>query len=250
MRQQLVMGNWKMNGSKDMVVDLLKKLITNYPKYTSSSCAVFPPAIYLAAVSAILKDTPILWGAQNIYSQDSGAFTGEHSAPMLKEYGCQYVLVGHSERRLLFQEEINFVADKFHHAKDHDIIPVLCVGETLGEREKGLTEQVLAQQIRSVFRDAVSDFAQCVIAYEPVWAIGTGKTATPEEAQAVHAYIRGLIAAYNNDHAQALPIVYGGSVNEKNARALFAMPDIDGGLVGGASLQAEQFLEILTCINS
>jgi triosephosphate isomerase len=244
MRQQLVMGNWKMNGSKDMVINLLKKLITDYPKYTSSSCAVFPPAIYLAAVSEILKDTPILWGAQNVYSQDSGAFTGEHSAPMLKEYGCQYVLVGHSERRLLFQEEINFVADKFHHAKDHDIIPVLCVGETLGEREKGLTEQVLAQQIRSVFRDAVSDFARCVIAYEPVWAIGTGKTATPEMAQQVHAVIRAALARADTTAATTIRILYGGSMKPDNAKELLAMADIDGGLIGGASLEAADFLAI------
>ena len=168
---------------------------------------------------------------------------------MLKEFNCEYVLVGHSERRHYFKEDENFVAQKFHHVKEHGMIPVLCVGETLKEREEGQTEQVIAKQLLAVKEKAENCFSDCVVAYEPVWAIGTGKTASPEQAQEVHQYIRNLVAKVNTSDADRLSILYGGSVNENNALELFAMPDVDGGLVGGASLNAKQFLEIVKCIN-
>lgn len=249
MRQQLVMGNWKMNGTRATIHSLLNELKLIFPTDITCGCVVFPPSIYLPLVHDLLENTPIQWGAQNVFSKNNGAYTGEHAAPMLKDYDCSYVLVGHSERRQIFHEDVKFVAEKFHQVKDHDMIPVLCVGETLAEREKGLTESVLESQISAVFRDSLTDFQQCVVAYEPVWAIGTGKTASPEEAEAVHAFIRTMIAKHNPDDAKSLPIIYGGSVNENNARALFSMPNVDGGLVGGASLQAQQFLEIVKCIN-
>lgn len=248
MRTTWVMGNWKMNGSKAGVEALLTALVRSFPD-TQASCVVFPPAIYLPLVQSLLSGSRIAWGAQNVFTKDEGAYTGEHAVSMFLDYGCRYVLVGHSERRQIFQESEKFIAEKFHQVKEHDMIPVLCVGETLEEREKGLTEQVLERQIRAVFSDSETDFKRCVIAYEPVWAIGTGKTATPEQAEEVHVFIRDIVSRVNSQDALSLPILYGGSVNEKNARALFSMPNIDGGLVGGASLQAESFLEIVKCTN-
>ncbi len=250
MRQQLVMGNWKMNGSRASIHALLDALLADFPKETQEvpQVVVFPPAIYIPEVAEKLRGTPIQWGAQNVYFESSGAYTGELSAEMLKDYGCTYVLVGHSERRILFHEDEKCVAKKFHHVKEHDMIPVLCVGETESARENGLTMSVLQTQLQAIGRDGQYDFDGAVVAYEPVWAIGTGKTATPEDAAAVQANIRNLIAEWSPDSARALPIVYGGSVNDKTAPALFARPEIDGGLVGGASLKAKQFLDILTCI--
>ena len=249
MRQNIVMGNWKMNGSKERITALLKDVLTHLPKQTNIDCVVFPPVIYLPLVQTLLDKTTISIGAQNVYPKEAGAFTGEFSAPMLREYGCSYVLVGHSERRHMFKEDEKFVAEKFHHVKDHDMIPVLCVGETLEEREQGLTEHILTQQLLAVTHNANHVFQNCIIAYEPVWAIGTGQTASPDQAQMIHAFIRGLIAKIDVNAANQVPILYGGSVNEKNASSLFAMPDVDGGLVGGASLNAQQFVEILKCIN-
>ncbi|WP_133127582.1 triose-phosphate isomerase [Legionella nagasakiensis] len=249
MRQRYVMGNWKMNGRLSQVRDLLQDLLESFLEKRNVQCAVFPPAIYLPLVRELLSKSIISWGAQNVYPQDFGAYTGELSAPMLVDYDCRYVLVGHSERRHLFHENENFIAEKFHHVKVHDMIPVLCVGETLDERQQGLTEEVLSRQLLAVAQ-LDNDFMQnCIVAYEPVWAIGTGQTATPEQAQEAHAFIRAQIAAFNQECAQKLPILYGGSVNEKNAQALFAMPDVDGGLIGGASLNAQQFVEIVKCIN-
>ncbi len=248
MRTTWVMGNWKMNGSKEAVHQLLRTLSNSFPD-TQSKCVVFPPSIYLPLTQSLLSNTVIGWGAQNVFTKDQGAYTGEHAASMLSDYGCRYVLVGHSERRQYFHESEKFVAEKFHQVKEHDMIPVLCVGETLDEREKGLTRQVLERQIRAVLRDSETDFKRCIIAYEPVWAIGTGKTAMPEQAEEVHVFIRDFISHVNSEDALVLPIIYGGSVNEKNARALFSMPNIDGGLVGGASLQADSFLEIVKCTN-
>lgn len=278
MRPQFVMGNWKMNGCLTTIRSLLAEVqaglegdlcsavesgaarteVTQLTRVevvggqqTLPGCVVFPPALYLAEVSDLLQDsTNIAWGAQNVYPKEAGAFTGEVSAAMLRDYGCRFVLVGHSERRSLFHEDENFVAEKFHHVKDHDMIPVLCVGEHLSEREKGLTEQVVARQLQAVASQGAHVFRDCVIAYEPVWAIGTGKTATPEQAQSVHQFIRNFVAQINAEDAAVVPILYGGSVNEGNARSLFSQPDIDGGLVGGASLNAKQFLEIVKCINS
>ncbi|MDF1678361.1 MAG: triose-phosphate isomerase [Legionellaceae bacterium] len=250
MRQQLVMGNWKMNGSRASIRALLDELLLNYPADTTHmpEVVVFPPAIYIPEVAERLKDSSIKWGAQTVYSEDKGAYTGELSPLMLKDYGCSYVLVGHSERRALFHESEKCVAKKFHRVKEHDMIPVLCVGETEKEREKGLTMSVLEAQLRTVSRDGAGDFKACIIAYEPVWAIGTGKTATPSDAAAVQANIREIVESLAPGDADSVPIVYGGSVNEATAEALFAMPEIDGGLVGGASLNAKQFLDIVTCI--
>ena len=250
MRQQLVMGNWKMNGSRETIRVLLGEMIQHFPLEVAVApeVVVFPPAIYIPEVSTRLKDSSIKWGAQTVYFEDKGAYTGELSPLMLKDYGCSYVLVGHSERRALFHEDEKCVAKKFHRVKEHDMIPVLCVGETALEREQGLTMSVLEAQLRAVSRDGSGDFEACVVAYEPVWAIGTGLTATPEDAAKVQASIREIIAKLAPKDAGTLPIVYGGSVNEKTAGALFAMPDIDGGLVGGASLNAKQFLDIVTCI--
>ena len=249
MRQKFVMGNWKMNGSVPTTTALLTDLLNSLPTKRSASVVVIPPSIYLPLAQSLIGEHHIGIGAQNVYPKDAGAFTGELSAPMLNDYGCQYVLVGHSERRNLFHEDEKFVAEKFHHVKEHGMIPVLCVGETLAERENGLTEAVLTKQLLAVTGDSTRVFQQCVIAYEPVWAIGTGKTATPEQAEAVHVFIRHFVAKVNEQDADRLSIVYGGSVNEKNAATLFAMPNVDGGLVGGASLNAQQFVEIVKCIN-
>ncbi len=248
MRHKIVMGNWKMNGRLDQVGNLLQGILDNLPDSLGAECVVLPPAIYLPVVRDTLAGSLIRWGAQNVYPLDAGAYTGELSGPMLNDYDCCYVLVGHSERRHLFHENEKFVADKFHHVKEHDMIPVLCVGETLEEREQGLTEQVLSKQLLAVAEVGSHVFKDCVVAYEPVWAIGTGHTATPEQAQQAHAFIRGLVAELDLDDARNLSILYGGSVNEKNALSLFSMPDVDGGLVGGASLDARQFVEVVKCI--
>jgi triosephosphate isomerase len=248
MRQKFIMGNWKMNGSEQDSSLLLHSLLEQRSE-TKATCVVFPPSILLHLAKEKLQNSSIAWGAQNVYPQDAGAYTGEISGPMLKEFGCRFVLVGHSERRHILHESEKFVAEKFHHVKDHDMIPVLCVGETQEERSNGLTEEILSQQLLAVTELGANFFQKCIVAYEPVWAIGTGQTASPEQAQEAHKFIRTLVAGFDQDAAKSLPIVYGGSVNEKNAASLFAMPDIDGGLVGGASLKAQQFLEIVKCIN-
>jgi triosephosphate isomerase (TIM) len=249
MRKKIIAGNWKMNGRLASIELLLKELCESLPKETAGTCIVLPPAIYIPMVSSYLAGQSIQWGAQNVYPKDAGAFTGELSAPMLQDYRCGYVLVGHSERRSLFAESEKFIADKFHHVKEHDMIPILCVGETLKEREEGRTEHVIESQLRAVAEHGHHAFSNCIIAYEPVWAIGTGLTATPEQVQSVHAMIRAVIAESSENDAKTVSLLYGGSVNEKNAEALFAMPDVDGGLIGGASLNARQFVEIVKCIN-
>lgn len=238
-----------MNGQIDQIKSLLQQILEQIDRQEKAECVVMPPSIYLPLVKEYLSNSVIKWGAQNVYPQDAGAFTGELSAPMLRDYNCSYILVGHSERRRLFGEDEKFVADKFHHVKEHGMIPVLCVGETLKEREQGLTEQVLARQMLAVADNDAHCFKGCVIAYEPVWAIGTGQTASPQQVQEVHASIRTLVSGFDCDDASHLSILYGGSVNEKNAASLFAMPDVDGVLVGGASLSAKQFVEIVKCIN-
>lgn len=249
MRQRWVMGNWKMNGCKKSIQDLLHALESNIPTPLQKQTVVFPPSIYLPLVQTHLSSTSISWGAQTMYFEDAGAFTGEISVPMLKDFDTAYVLVGHSERRHLFGENENFIAKKFHHAKEHDMIPILCVGETLEERTQGKTEAVLTRQLEAIRNQKQDAFSRCILAYEPVWAIGTGKTATPEEAQKAHQFIREWISQFEPEHARQISILYGGSVNEDNAAALFSMPDVDGGLVGGASLNAQQFVEIVKCIN-
>jgi len=249
MRQKFVMGNWKMNGRLPQTIALMHDLLTICPKKTLAETVVFPPTIYLPELSYLLAGKHIGLGAQNVYPRDSGAYTGEVSGPMLSDYHCKYVLVGHSERRFLFHEDEKFVAEKFHHVKEHDMIPVLCVGETEKDRNSGLMEQTISRQLSAVFSNNKANLLDCVIAYEPVWAIGTGQTATPEQAQHAHAFIRQFLSKYDSHGAQMLPILYGGSVNAENAKDIFAMVDVDGGLVGGASLHAEQFGEIVKCIN-
>lgn len=249
MRRSMVMGNWKMNGQTSQVTALLQDVLALLPREIDVDCVVFPPTIYLPLVQSVLSGERIQWGAQNVYPREAGAFTGECSGPMLSDYGCRYVLVGHSERRRIFHEDEKFVAEKFHHTKDHGMIPVLCVGETLDERDAGLTEQVLEQQLLAVNSANKRAFQGVVVAYEPVWAIGTGQTASPDQAQAAHAFIRQVVARFDESDANQLSILYGGSVSEKNAPLLFSMPDVDGGLVGGASLNAQQFVDIVKCIN-
>ncbi len=249
MRKKIIMGNWKMNGSAASIVELLTNLKALQSQTPKADSVVFPPSIYIPLVQSHLTNTSIAWGAQNVYPKDQGAYTGEVSAPMLKDFGCRYVLVGHSERRQLFHETENFVANKFHHVKDHDMIPVLCVGETEEQRQQGLTEQVLSQQLDAVAHLNGDAFKNSIVAYEPVWSIGTGKTASLEQVQAVHHYIRGFVAKNNQDHAEVLQIIYGGSVTADNAAEFFKLPDVDGVLVGGASLNAQSFVDIIKCTN-
>lgn len=246
MRKKMVAGNWKMHSSRSEAVALVEAIKQGAKTLsTTIDVAVFPSFVHLQQVEALLVDTLVSWGAQNLYLGKQGAFTGEVSAPMLVDYGCQYVLVGHSERRLLFKEDLKLIAEKFKTALEFGIQPVLCVGETLEQREKQETESVLTEQLVSVIQAAGIDaFRHAVIAYEPVWAIGTGLTATPDQAQETHAFIRQLLAQHNVDIANGMRILYGGSVKADNAAGLFAMPDIDGGLVGGASLDAKSFLAI------
>ena len=244
MRKILVAGNWKMHGSSAMVASLLDGLLAA-PRIESVDLAVFPPFPYLAQAQAMLAGSGIELGAQTLNPIAQGAHTGEVSAPMLVDIGCRYVLVGHSERRTLYGESDEDVAARFAAALEHGIEPVLCVGETLQEREENSTEAVVERQLRAVLDPSgVEAFGRAVVAYEPVWAIGTGRTATPEQAQAVHAFIRDKIASRDDIIAGQLRILYGGSVNGSNAADLFAREDIDGGLVGGASLKAGDFLAI------
>jgi triosephosphate isomerase len=245
MRQKLVAGNWKMHGSLVDNHALLASLRTQLVGLNNVSCAVFPPAPYLAQAQQMLSGSEVVWGAQNVSKHTKGAFTGEVAASMLLDFGCKYVLLGHSERRAIFGETDQMAATKFLTALNAGLIPVLCVGETLEERESGNAEAVIARQIDAVIDTAgVSVWAKAIIAYEPVWAIGTGKTASPEQAQAIHAFIRQKIAVLDAGIARNLTILYGGSVKAANAAELFGQPDIDGGLVGGASLVAEEFIAI------
>lgn len=245
MRTKLVAGNWKLNGSLDSIRELIKGIQAGMDSIDTAGVIVCPPSIYIAEVSKLLEGSKISLGSQNIADQDSGAYTGEVSGAMLKEYGCKYAIVGHSERRSLYGETDELVASRYAAARRNGLTPILCVGELLEEREQGITEEVVGRQIDAVIKlEGVESLADAVIAYEPVWAIGTGKTASPEQAQEVHKFIRDKIAALNADIAENLVIQYGGSVKGANAKELFGMPDIDGGLIGGAALQAEDFLAI------
>lgn len=242
MRRRLVAGNWKMHGSRAENAVLLEELMQLDGKKMTAEMAVCPPFVYLQDTARRLKDSSIALGAQDVCAEPLGAFTGEVSAAMLRDVGCHYVIVGHSERRALFHEDDQLVARKFMATQSQKLTPILCVGESLEERERGLTESVVARQLDAVLAVAgVGAFAQAVIAYEPVWAIGTGKNATPEQAQAVHAFIRERIAQRDDKIPATLRILYGGSVKAANAAELFRMPDVDGGLVGGASLKSEEF---------
>ena len=244
MRKTIVAGNWKMNASKESVNKLVMGILSGMSNVSSEVviCAPFP---YLSQVEALITHSQVRLGAQNLNTNMSGAFTGEVSADMIKDFGAQHVIVGHSERRSFYGETNTIVAEKVKTALDSDLIPLFCVGETLEQREAGETESVVAAQINTVVDlVGIDAFLNIVVAYEPVWAIGTGVTASPEQAQEVHAFIRQLLANNNYDVAQQTPILYGGSMNAANAKELIACADIDGGLIGGASLKPEDFLQI------
>jgi len=243
-RKLLVAGNWKLNGSKVMTDDLISAIVNGVSGAKNFEIAVFPPFVYLSQASKLVENK-VLFGAQTVSEHEKGAFTGEISATMLKEIGCQMVLVGHSERREYFNESNQDVANKFKAAQSQGLRPILCCGETLEQRESGVTRQVVAEQITAVVNlVGIDAFANAVIAYEPIWAIGTGVTATSKQAQEVHAFIRSLLSLKSDTIATLVPILYGGSVNGSNAKELFSMQDIDGGLIGGASLTANDFLAI------
>lgn len=234
-----------MHGSLTSNKALLDALVSQLAGLKGAGCAVCVPFPYLFQAQFVLQNTGISWGAQNVSQHEKGAFTGEVAPSMLLDFGCKYAIVGHSERRALYGEDDATVAAKFMAVQKAGMTPILCVGETLEEREGGVTEQVVARQLDAVIGAAgVQALAKSVLAYEPVWAIGTGKTASPEQAQSVHAFIRGKIAALDGGVAANLIIQYGGSVKASNAAELFGMPDIDGGLIGGASLVAEEFVAV------
>jgi triosephosphate isomerase (TIM) len=247
MRRPVVIGNWKMHGSRAENARLVEALVAQYPADPGADCVVCPPFVYLQEVGRMLRDAAIGLGAQDVCAEGMGAFTGEVSAAMLRDVGCEYVIVGHSERRLLYRETDQLVARKFAAAcHSKSLIPILCVGEQLAERDSGRTHEVVARQLEAVLElCGPESLEQGLVAYEPVWAIGTGRNATPQQAQDVHAFIRERIAARDGRIAAATRILYGGSVKAGNAAELFAMPDVDGGLIGGASLKADEFLSIL-----
>jgi triosephosphate isomerase len=246
MRTPLVMGNWKLNGSKESVTALIKGMEGAADAATNVEVAVCPPAIFIEQVAALVADNSIEFGAQDVSTQVSGAFTGETSAVMAKEFGAKYALVGHSERRQYHGETDAIVAAKVVTIQENGLVPVICIGETLEERETDKTFAVVEEQLKAIVDVAgVEALANSVIAYEPVWAIGTGKVATSEQAQEVHAHIRSWLAAQNEEVAAKVQILYGGSVKAASAKELFAQPDIDGGLVGGAALIVEEFVGII-----
>jgi len=245
MRQPLVVGNWKMNGSRQSIKMLIEEIQQGLNGKEKTKIGVCPPFVYLQFVSALLENTPIVWGAQNVSHQESGAFTGEVAINMIADFGCEYVLVGHSERRHIYGETDQIVAEKFARVQAAGLTPILCIGELLEEREVNQTEQVVKRQLSAVINlKGIESLEKSVIAYEPVWAIGTGKTATPDQAQDVHQFVRNYLAEKNAQIAENVQILYGGSVKGSNAAELFAMSDIDGGLIGGAALKAQDFLAI------
>lgn len=245
MRNRFVIGNWKLNGDLGSNAILLAAIQQGVVKKPERFCGVCVPFVYLAQVRNALVDGEIGWGAQDVSRYVAGAFTGEVSAKMLGDFECRYAIVGHSERRALLGDTDLVVAEKFGNAKSAKLTAILCVGETLDERIAGATEDVVMRQLRAVIKmHGVSALSGAILAYEPVWAIGTGKTASPAEAEAVHAFLRAEISKLDVEIAASLPILYGGSVKKANAKELFAMPNIDGGLIGGASLVTEEFLGI------
>ncbi len=254
-RRKLVIANWKMHGDISSNQQLLQAVIDGLSNYTQADYVICPPNPYLFQARELLSSTNIAWGGQNVNQHDKGAFTGAVAAHMLTDLGCSYVLLGHSERRVLFNETNLTAAARFDAAVKSGLTPVLCVGETLAEHEAGLTEVIIASQMDAVMATlndksfAAAMQVNMVFAYEPVWAVGTGKTATPEQAQTVHAFIRNRIAMRNSEAANHVRIIYGGSIKASNAKKLFAMPDVDGGLVGGASLAAEEFIAICKAAN-
>lgn len=245
-RRPLVMGNWKLNGSKAFTKELINSLKAELAGVEGCDVAIAPPVMYLAEAEAALAGSKIALGSQNVDLKQSGAFTGDISATMLKDFGAKYIIIGHSERRAYHHESDEFIAQKFAVLKEQGLVPVLCIGESEAENEAGKTEEVCARQIDAVLNTLGAEaFLDAVIAYEPIWAIGTGKSATPAQAQAVHAFIRSHIAKKDAKVAEQVILQYGGSVNDSNAAELFAMPDIDGALVGGASLKAPAFATIV-----
>ena len=241
MRTKLVVGNWKMHGSRPANAELLAGVLAARP-YTTD-VAVCVPYVYLTETAATLAGSDIRWGAQDVSSHAQGAYTGEVSAAMLAEFGCRYAIVGHSERRAYHAESDQLVAEKAQAALAKGVTPIVCVGETLAQRDAGETEAVVKRQLSAVIHLLAHCASEIVVAYEPVWAIGTGRTASPEQAQAVHAVLRAQLQAATG-HGAAMRILYGGSVKADNAAALFSQPDIDGGLIGGASLKAADFVAI------
>ncbi|MDB4056958.1 triose-phosphate isomerase [Candidatus Thioglobus sp.] len=244
MRKTIIAGNWKMNASKTSVKSLIGGILSGMEGVNSEVlvCVPFP---YMSQVESLIEGSNLKLGAQNININSSGAFTGEVSADMIKDFGAKHVIVGHSERRSLYGETSSVVAEKTKAALGAGLFPLLCVGESLEQREAGKTETVVAEQINAVIElVGIESFDSIIIAYEPVWAIGTGMTATPEQAQAVHFFIRNLLGESSENIAQKTPILYGGSMNAGNAVELISCPDIDGGLIGGAALKAEDFLQI------
>ncbi|MCG8433707.1 MAG: triose-phosphate isomerase [Gammaproteobacteria bacterium] len=251
MRKPLVAGNWKMNGSREFTTAIIADLIHGLDPSLDVEVALCPPFVFLADAARALKGSDLRLGAQSLCAEESGAFTGEISVSMLLEFDCTYAIVGHSERRTLFGEDDALVARKFMAAVKSGLQPILCVGETLDEREQGVTDEVVKRQLGAVLDVAGAEaFSHAVVAYEPVWAIGTGKTASPEQAQEVHHLIRATFSAEDATIADSLRVLYGGSVKASNAEELFAQADIDGGLIGGASLDAEQFLSICKAAKS
>jgi len=246
MRTPLVMGNWKLNGTKESVSTLIKGLEAASDAATNVEVAVCPPAIFIEQVATLTENNSIEFGAQDVSTNIEGAYTGETSPVMVKEFGAKYSLVGHSERRQYHNETDAVVAAKFVAIQTHGLVPVLCIGETLEERETNVTTTVVETQLKAVIDLAgIEALENCVIAYEPVWAIGTGKVATSEQAQEVHAHIRNWLKAQSEVVAEKVQILYGGSVKAASAKELFAQADIDGGLVGGAALIIEEFVGII-----
>ncbi len=244
-RRPLVAANWKMNGSLATLRPLLQLIKQGLQSFTDLDVAICAPYIYMSEIRTLLEGSAIALGAQNVSEHVAGAYTGEVSATMLTDFGCRYVIVGHSERRTLYHDSDQVVAEKFVKVCAQGLVPILCVGEQLREREAGVTEEVIARQLDAVIsRAGIDMFANAVLAYEPVWAIGTGRTATPDQAEEVHGFIRLQLARHADAIADKIRILYGGSVKADNARELFSRPDIDGGLIGGASLVAGDFLAI------
>ena len=245
MRTPLIAGNWKMNGSRESIKELINGVVEGAKSLNGVEVAVCPSTIHIADVMAVAAGTNVAVGSQDSCTALKGAFTGETSIDMIKDMGCQYGIIGHSERRTMYGDTDAVVAEKFAVVKNSGLMPIFCIGETLEERESGITEEVCARQIDAVFAaEGDNAFENSVIAYEPVWAIGTGKTASPEQAQAVHAFIRQHIAKRNADIAEKVQILYGGSMNPANAKELLGQTDIDGGLIGGASLKADDFMAV------
>lgn len=247
MRRRIIVANWKMNGDSFMVDEWLQILADELPEFVDFQIVVCPPMVYLDFMDDLIDDLEIevQLGAQNVSEYSDGAYTGEVSATMIREFDCDYVIVGHSERRRLYGETNKVVAKKAKMVLENYMKPIACVGETLEERESGQTRTIVEQQLEAIIHEVNdSEINDIMFAYEPVWAIGTGRNATPEQAQEVHGWIRQYLAQVDADTAEQVRIVYGGSVNPDNAKVIFEQPDVDGGLVGGASLDAEKFLEI------